>query len=186
MLTSAQLPLMLGICSNDNDTGAVSLGGADSSLYNGSLVYTPIVPVAGRYLAYFVGFVDLVLDGKSLQSPVEPIPYGLVDSGTTLLILPFFLYANFMDELRLRHGTAAAWFASPNQCVAVSDAQFASLPVIHVVLAGVTISIGGRQYMRACPTSHTPGLYIPGIVQGVCVAVDSGPKRACSCLLVCC
>jgi len=73
----------------DDANGVLTLGGTDSSLYTGSITYTPVV---GDYWGIKVS--EVAYGGTNLGS----ISQAIVDTGTTLIYLPTSIYDKFLSD----------------------------------------------------------------------------------------
>jgi len=82
-LVANGMPNCFSMCLGTNG-GIFVLGGDNSQYYTGAYTYTPII----NETYYVVQMNDFKVGGKSLGLPASDYGQTIVDSGTTLLIIP--------------------------------------------------------------------------------------------------
>lgn len=164
----AHVPTVYGLCL-DEAGGQLSLGAADPRYMANASAPIQWVPVVPPYRAWYVS-------GRALTvgSSGAPIPIGasrtVVDSGTTLMVLPQAVLMQVVAQLRALCPTASAevrellcgqnnlFAVAAGQCVQFSVSTLAQLPPIVVHLnadlasdsraSPVSIPIAARQYVH--------------------------------------
>ncbi|KAK0716842.1 aspartic peptidase domain-containing protein [Lasiosphaeria miniovina] len=105
----------LDLRGSDEPTGALILGGIDTSRFTGPLVKIPIIPVSqtplrtDRYWAVLTGVGLTGPDGTTDKSAAFQVPVFL-DSGTTVTRLPSRLFEAFGEELGGEYDPQNKWF----------------------------------------------------------------------------
>jgi len=127
---------------------------------NGNFSWTPII----KQEWYNVNITGMKVGGTALAGNSATYNNGtsIVDSGTTLLLVPSIVYNNIKSALQARCpglvgicGVAAGQTIFDGYCYTMTSAQLNTYPNVSVVLNGIT-----------APLNITPQHYMRGIVSG--------------------
>jgi hypothetical protein len=122
---------------DDDANGELTFGGVDSSRYSGAITYTPAL-TSGDYAPYWGIRVSAITYGGSSLGSTSAI----VDTGTTLILLPQSVYSKFLS---------ASGGRSDSQ---TGLTKFSSKPT-----GSLAFTIGGKQF------SLSPSQYLISAAQ---------------------
>jgi len=155
------------------ENGTFSLGGIDNELYVGDIGYSPIVTSSGYY---GVQMLDFLVSGISLGFPSSVYNQGgpaLVDTGTFSIVIPSAVYANLSQVLNKTCpesnlvgvcGLSYQQSLFNGVCFSMTFNQILAFPTFEIVLKGVSVKIGGQNYL--VENVEKPGQYCYGIQDG--------------------
>jgi hypothetical protein len=141
------------------DSGRIVLGDFDSALGKTNPVWVPMElnHPPDYYNVRLIG--ELLVNGKEMIFPQFEV--GIIDSGTTLLILSstaFSILADYMSKTFCDiPGLCGptSWFQSAG-CTMINDTTLDKLPTLTFQLQGYNIELGARDYMiRVTNTSQS-------------------------------
>uniref|UniRef100_A0A7S1TGY0 Peptidase A1 domain-containing protein n=1 Tax=Compsopogon caeruleus TaxID=31354 RepID=A0A7S1TGY0_9RHOD len=142
---------MFTICIEET-SGALILGPYDSSLGDSPVQWTEEATFSGNVRTYYD--VDLgggiEIGGERVDLP--NFRHGIVDSGTTLIIMSENAFRTLVDYLKANHCEIPdlciepTWF-SPASCVKISDHEMSLLPVFTFSVGSVKVDLGPYDYM---------------------------------------
>uniref|UniRef100_A0ACB8EYN9 Beta-site APP-cleaving enzyme n=1 Tax=Sphaerodactylus townsendi TaxID=933632 RepID=A0ACB8EYN9_9SAUR len=136
--------------------GSMIIGGIDTSLYTGSLWYTPV----RKEWYYEVVIVKMEINGQDLRLDCKEYNYdkSIVDSGTTNLRLPKKVFEAAVKSIKTASATEkfpdGFWLGEQLVCWQMGTTPWHIFPVISLYLKGETtnqsfrISILPQQYLR--------------------------------------
>jgi hypothetical protein len=157
LLDSLGVASLFGIClcasagGGELDMGAV----VPSRAVNATLFYTPLVPQSGFYQ---VTLLDILGDSTSLvgsfQQPLFDSVVTIVDSGTTLLLAPTWLYENLISYLQGLNLPGVNVLAQ-GSCTCLTAAEILEYPTLWLQFADATnnsrtgfqVPIGPQEYL---------------------------------------
>jgi len=156
LLVSLGVSSLFGLClcasasGGEFDMGGIVL----SRARNETVFYTPLVPQSGYYQ---ITLLDLLGDSTSLvgsfQTPLFDSLVVIVDSGTTLLLFPIWIYENFISYLQaLNLPGVNTLIAGDCMCLTVTDiAQYPTLwfrfPDATNPSQMIQVPIGPQEYL---------------------------------------
>lgn len=159
--------------------GTLTLGGVDSRLSDGPMVYVPDV---GRgFRAVQVASFTLVKNTSSaaVAAGTAALPVTLpvqrsaiLDTGTNVLLLPPELLSRLGEAMCADASLAhcrTLWGdpLSSSSCVALSEAEVDAYPSLRMQLDGTALEMSGRDYLlRGSPLASHGGEYCLGIRSG--------------------
>jgi len=125
-------------------------------------VWTPIV----KQQYYNVNLTDFRVGGTSLGYSASTLstPFGIVDSGTTLILIPNAVYNSFIANLQSRCSTvtlngfcnaASGQGIFNGYCYSMTSAQISQYPSIQIYFKGITGAM-----------TVTPQMYLYALVSG--------------------
>jgi hypothetical protein len=110
----------------------LAIGGADPSLYTGSIYYVPIVETNDQLLYYTVDMMSIKVNGKEVSTCTPDLPCtAIVDSGTSLMVGPT---------------------AGVNAILAALGSSCRNLPEVEITLNTVVLRISPKIYVIDSPT----------------------------------
>jgi hypothetical protein len=135
------------------------IGGGDSRLYNGKIIYVPMVE---PFNFYRVDAIDVKAGSETNVTSLSEgrkLPSVIIDTGTSGVIVPSYVYANFKAHLQTHFchipyvcsGEPSDRTIFDDICVSDPDSVFAALPSLHVVLdakSNFALELTARQYMQ--------------------------------------
>jgi len=131
-LSSNVFSVWLDSSSGDSRSKLI-LGGLDTTLYTGSISYTPVVELSGALLYYTVVLNSIKVNGASVSSCTTAAPCtAIVDTGTSLLIGPTADINEIANSLNLNN-------------VACND--LSNLPNIQITLGSITLALTPQSYI---------------------------------------
>jgi len=153
IVESFSLPNIFSVLIN-RDAGAFVVGGVNSSLYEGSIEYSPLADKQNPQ------FYDVTVDSIQVNSNSLSIaPFNaIVDTGTTLIVASPYIfdalkqyfqsnYCNVPGLCPSSSNPGVTWFGT-DYCVNLTPEELSQLPNIEFSLAGgVTLSLGPEHYM---------------------------------------
>lgn len=152
---------IFSICLGPN-SGTLTLGGVDKNMYVGTMSYMNN-DQAGNF--YGIEMSDLLVAGTSIGSSLGS---GILDSGTTRILLPDSAYNNFGSTF-VQACPSSLQTAAQNlvngQCVTLSSAQLSALPTLSFVFSNNPQNIPMR------PNTY---LYKGSAASQYCLGVASG------------
>ncbi|PIL28539.1 transporter [Ganoderma sinense ZZ0214-1] len=113
--------------SGSSVTGALDLGGADSSKYTGSMNYVPITGTSPA--SNYVGVDQSITYGQNTQ--ILSTTAGIVDTGTTLLLLA-------TDAFNAYKSATGAQLDSTTGLLKISSSQYQNLQSLFFTIGGQT------------------------------------------------
>jgi len=150
--------------------GVLTLGGADYSQYNGSIYYTPIKEES----YYVVAMRDMKVGNTSVKSYSTHEPITVVDSGTTFMVVPSYLFRAVKNVFQteychLPHMCGNDSIFDQGTCIpedAISPTILKAFPRIQIVLEEVGLFLEPQHYMQKLTTFTHGKFYCFGISQG--------------------
>eukprot|EP01112_Ceratiomyxa_fruticulosa_P007728 TRINITY_DN2001_c0_g1_i1.p1 TRINITY_DN2001_c0_g1~~TRINITY_DN2001_c0_g1_i1.p1 ORF type:complete len:466 (+),score=73.35 TRINITY_DN2001_c0_g1_i1:303-1700(+) len=148
--------------------GSLTLGGIDSSLFRGNIFYTNVI----NRSYYIVNLNSLLVGGTSVVSGSSSFGAAIIDSGTSLTILPVSVYNSFKEyfqrhysSLPLVTGQDTIWDGS-NNCF-VDQSITLQYPNIEFVFDGVTVSMPPQNYfVQTIATDNVTPIWCLGLAPG--------------------
>ncbi|KAJ3059257.1 1,3-beta-glucanosyltransferase, partial [Podochytrium sp. JEL0797] len=152
---------------NDPNGGKLILGGADTTLYNGGFTFLPLTayPLTDPTFANYFWSVSAasigVAGGPTISAPAPT--YGIVDSGTSLLVIDTITLDQVVASLNsVSHGANIA-FNSKDGLYELSCAAAVKLPSIVLNLGhGIPFELAPQDYVMQL-TSSLCALAIQGM-----------------------
>jgi len=156
LLVSLNVSSLFGLCLCASAPGGeFDLGGiVISRARNATVFYTPLVPHSGYYR---ITLLDLLGDSSSLvgslQSPLFQSLVVIVDSGTTLLLFPTWIYDNFISYLQSLNLTGVDSLTT-GHCVCLNATDIAQYPTLWFRFPDATnpyqmiqVPVGPQEYL---------------------------------------
>jgi len=169
------------------DGGSISLGINEHN--NPNVGFTPTYLNQGQLIYYPVNLTDMKVAGQSLNMNTGVLngQYGaLVDSGTTLMILPnsvFNRLNNVFQAFCSTYKLPGVCGAAPGQglfdgmCVTMSDDDRAAFPTLSFTVPGISqdLTISSNEYLIAQNASATNTKRSGDFVW--CLGIQSSPPQ---------
>jgi hypothetical protein len=138
--------------------GTLWLGGYDPAATTAAPVYTPLNAELGIYY-YAVNLASMTLDGTSIPVGTAQEPDSIVDTGTSIFILPTPAYTALTNAIAADSGfqtafggSASSFFSGgPGNCLAISKTKAeldSALPPLTLVFGSGSSSVS----IQAAPT----------------------------------
>lgn len=169
---AAGVPNILSMCmapqssdGSSSTTGTFTVGQPDPALYTGELVSTPIVTPNGQLSAYFVPLGSVGVNGSASVVSDDLPQYALVDSGTTMWILPSITItalSNLVYPISPKLAGELSSEYAQGQCHTWSPAEYAALPALTLTLGSAVLTVPPSVYMMRCGVN----MYRVGVVNG--------------------
>jgi len=143
--------------------GIFVLGGDNSQYYTGGYTYTPII----NETYYVVQMNDFKVGGKSLGIPASDYGQTIVDSGTTLLIVPeraYNLIKSIILNLCSKVKLAGVCGIPQNEtiffgfCYPMTSTQLSQFPDFTVELDGFSGVLGPQDYLFPSNNTYCYGI----------------------------
>ena len=148
-----------------HSNGTLTLGGVDSRLSDGPVVY---VPDSGSHF-HEVAVASFTLAGSSHQ-PAASISVqsdAILDTGTNVLLLPPDLLKSLGDTMCGDTSLAQCKALWNDTCVGLSDAEVDAYPDLGIQLDGTTLNMTARDYLLlGSPLASSADQYCLGIKSG--------------------
>jgi hypothetical protein len=158
--------------------GNLWFGGYDPQFTAGDMKYTPLLPIDPTYPTIAIEIADMGFDGTSLGFTPQQIGGALVDSGTSLMVLPTNIYNALITKVtanaNFQQMIGDATFFSSSNCITPTvspDVLDAMLPPFNLTLPAPD----GTTFTINLPPFNS---YLRWLSNGanivVCPGVDSG------------
>jgi hypothetical protein len=154
-----------------NSGGTLWLGGYDSTFTTAAPQYVPM-DAALADQTYAVNLVSVTVDGQTAAVGSTKYPDSIVDTGTSIFILPTAAFTTITKAIaanpgfqKLFPGETASYFSNPGNCKKVS----ASAADIDAALPAMTLTLGATDpiTIQAAPTESYlvsyQGSWCPGL-----------------------
>jgi hypothetical protein len=154
-----------------NSGGTLWLGGYDSTFTTAAPQYTPMLSDLADQ-SYAVNLVSVTVDGQTAAVASSKYPDSIVDTGTSIFILPSAAYTTITKAIaanagfqKLFPGETAAYFSNPGNCKKVSG----TAADIDAALPPMTLTLGTTDpiTIQAAPTESYlvsyNGSWCPGL-----------------------
>ena len=136
--------------------GTLWLGGYDPSATTAAPVYTPMNTQLASYY-YAVNLASITVDGTSIPVGTTSLPGSIVDTGTSVFILPTAAFTSLSSAIAADSGFqsvfgqgAASFFGAQNSCLPISKTK----AELDLVLPPLTLVFGSSPpvTVQAAPT----------------------------------
>ena len=144
--------------------GELTFGGVDSSKFSGSISYTPITSTSPA--TFYFGIDQSITYGSSSGSTVLSSTAGIVDTGTTLLLIA-------TDAFRRYVSLTGAVQDNATGLLRISSANYANLQSLFLNVGGTSyeFTANAQTWPRALNTAiggSSSNIYL--IVANVCIS----------------
>jgi hypothetical protein len=172
LVSTAKVPNIFAVQLCDS-SGTLWLGGYDPAATTAAPVYTPLSAELENYY-YAVNLASITVNGTSIPVATTSEPYSIVDTGTSIFILPTPAYTSLTNAItadagfQAAFGNSASTFFSggPGNCLAVSktkaelDAALPPLTLTFGTSAAVTVQAAPTEsYLIQQENSWCSALY---------------------------
>ncbi|KAL6061412.1 Aspartic peptidase domain-containing protein [Balamuthia mandrillaris] len=161
---------VVSMCLNANEGGVITLGGADPSLYHGSIQWTPLINT--DFPAYTINMTDIQLNGVSIGLPPIYYTYNagqgcIVDSGTNIFLLPSKPFAAVQATLQKLFKCSTSSEQAPagvcgnknnlftGNCFKYSEQDLAQFPNMTLHFNDVVLEMAPKDYILANATGYS-------------------------------
>jgi len=157
LVSTAKVPNVFAVQLCES-SGTLWLGGYDPAATTAAPVYTPLNAELGNYY-YAVDLASITVNGTSVPVATSSTPDSIVDTGTSIFILPTPAYTALTNAIvadtafQSAFGSSASTFFSggPGNCLAISKTKAeldSSLPALTLVFGSGQSSVS----VQAAPT----------------------------------
>jgi len=148
--------------------GSLTLGGIDNSLFVGNIFYVNVIVQS----FYIINLNALLVGGNEVVVGSSAFGAAIVDSGTSLTILPVTVYDTLKlyfqthySSLPLVVGQDTIWNGS-NNCF-LDQSAIETFPTLQFVFDGVIVSMSPQNYfVQTVATDGTTTIFCLGITPG--------------------
>lgn len=171
LVSQLQVPNVFAVQLCDNG-GTLWLGGFDAAATTGAPVYTPEIAGIDTYY-YAIDFESITLAGNSIPVATAQYKDAVVDTGTSIFVLPTSAVNAIANAVSADAGFTAAfgnlgasWFSNPANCAPTQKTKAeldASLPPLDLVFGStnpVTVKAPATEsYLVPIGGQWCPGIY---------------------------
>uniref|UniRef100_A0A7S1TJH1 Peptidase A1 domain-containing protein n=2 Tax=Compsopogon caeruleus TaxID=31354 RepID=A0A7S1TJH1_9RHOD len=162
---------MFALCIEET-SGALILGGYDSSLGNTPVRWTQEANASGSSRNYYKVELGGGIEIAGLRVNLPDFNFGMLDSGTMLIVMSTAAFNGIRSNLLTHHCNvprlcqSPTWF-SPASCIILSNQDLRLLPVLKFSIGSVKVTLGPSDYMVK---------YTVGGVSYRCVGIHTLPS----------